>query len=152
MKTQLLHDYLVKTKLVREDQLNVIALSRHVSGINDWDLDKKHKRVTIETVITITDFAFISHDIDLLEYGIKYWLNRYNNTTEFLLVPEIKTSETVDLWIGDIEIKEESNISETGVIQRCYDHAETINNKIIADFKVFLKRVGSDEQKQIYPR
>lgn len=149
-KIQLLHDYLILTGLIKEEDLNINTLSREITGMSDWELDSHYKTVKINAAIVIDDYAFVDSDIDKLEYALKYWLDRFDKNADFVIIPEIKTSSTSDLWI-DITLIEESSVDEKGNIIKCFERQDFTNKDVANDLIIFLKNVNGEE-KQVFPK
>lgn len=104
-KIQMIYDHLIKTKVVKEEQLEIWESDSKTYTTNS--LDGSHdisKRREFQCNITINNLV-PGQDRDAIEFSLIWWLNLYEpdhdpNKARFKVEANIIDQRITDLWIG----------------------------------------------------
>lgn len=147
-KLQKLHDYLLGTKLVTADQLDVWETNSKTFSANT--LDGSHtivKRREFQGNILISNLT-PEQDRDQIEFALIWWLNLYEpdhatDKERLLTDPDIKDSLVTNLWIG-FRLTEKSRLVE-GRVELCIKPL-LIDAETLAGLPVWLVDAVSGEE------
>lgn len=120
---QSLHDYLIKTGLVTETQLEVWESESLVFSSHDYsgghDLIKRRVFKANLFINNLTD----GFDRDAIEFALVWWLNVWgppaeNGAPRFTVEADIENRKITDLWVG-FELEEKSRLLPGGAVVVC---------------------------------
>lgn len=150
-KLQELHDYLLKTKLVEADQLEVWETNSKTYAGNALDgSHKMSKRRDYQANILISNLT-PKQDRDQIEFALLWWLNLYQpdhqqDKPRLLTDPDIKDTRVTNLWIG-CQLTEKTFL-EAGKVKRCFKPLR-MDAAILQNIPVWLADVVSGEVFQL---
>ena len=116
------HDYLVKTKLLNPEDLEVWESEGRVYSVHDFSGDHemvKRREFTMNLSVNNVSDGF---DFDSLEFAVAWWINvwgknRNQQEPAFLIENDIENRRVTDVWIGFSV--EEKTIFKDGEVCRC---------------------------------
>lgn len=139
-KVQHLYDYLVKSKLVAEESLNVYADEGKTKGSQIISNDQTIiMRDEYQINIFITDYPADKQDVRKLKITILWWINVYQGQSaaeDLKWEADLKNSSTSDLWFGILV--DETTRMQNGEITTCIKQIPIINPDL-AELPVFLR-------------
>lgn len=151
-KLQKLHDYLLETRLIESDQLEVWETNSKTFAGNTLDATHKmSKRREYQANILISNLT-PAQDRDQIEFALIWWLNLYEpdhdlNQPRLLTDPDIADARVTDLWIG-CKLTEKVWL-EAGQVKRCF-RPLVMDAAVVQNVPVWLEDVVTGEEFQLW--